>query len=53
MWHEPSLLLLHPNISHAMRQYRANGLGQAMINARSVGMAGAIWPWESTGMMTI
>ena len=49
MWHEPSLLLLHPSISKAMRQYRANNLGQALINAASVGLPGAIYPWESTG----
>ena len=49
MWHEPSLLLLHPSNSKAMRQYRANNLNQALVNAAYVGLPGAIYPWESTG----
>ena len=32
MWQEPSLLLLHPAISAAIRRFRANSLPQAMIN---------------------
>ena len=47
MWQEPSLLLLHPTISAAMRRFRAHGLPQAMINGAAEGLTGAIWPWES------
>lgn len=43
------MLVLHPAISKAMRLYRANGLEQAMLNAASVGLPGAIWGWETTG----
>jgi hypothetical protein len=48
MWHEPSLLLLHPNISRSMRQYRANNLQRALENAAAHSLPGAKWPWEST-----
>ena len=47
MWQEPSLLLLHPTISAALRRFRAHGLPQAMINGAAEGLTGAIWPWES------
>ena len=30
MWHEPSLLLLHPSIAKSMRQFRANNLAAAI-----------------------
>ena len=48
MWHEPSLLLLHPEISKSMRQFRANNLATARQNAAAHGLPGAQWPWEST-----
>ena len=48
MWHEPSLLLLHPDISKGMRQFRANNLATARQNAAAHGLPGAQWPWEST-----
>ena len=49
MWHEPSLLLLHPPISKSMRQFRANNLASAIENAERHSLPGAQWPWESTG----
>eukprot|EP01046_Picozoa_sp_COSAG06_P004681 COSAG06_NODE_199_length_20418_cov_43.318421_14_plen_936_part_00 len=49
MWHEPSLLLLHPSIAKSMRQFRANNLAAAIENAQRHSHQGAMWPWESTG----
>ena len=49
MWHEPSLLLLHPAISKTMRTFRAKNLGAAIQKAAEHSLPGAMWPWESTG----
>lgn len=45
MWHEPSLLLLHPPISKTMRQFRANNLDTALQKAAAHSLPGAMWPW--------
>lgn len=43
----PALLTLDPRAARAMLQYRLNRLPSARAAARSRGMAGARFPWES------
>ncbi|TSD66078.1 glycoside hydrolase family 65 protein [Inquilinus sp. KBS0705] len=47
LWMFPAMLVLHPEISKSMVEYRFERLENARRNAFSHGYKGAMFPWES------
>lgn len=47
LWMYPPLLMLHPEISKSLLEYRFERLDAAKQNAFSHGYKGAMFPWES------
>ena len=46
-WMFPTLLAQHPDLAEAMEAYRSNRLSEAYQHARTTGLRGARFPWES------
>ncbi|MEU1981661.1 haloacid dehalogenase [Nocardia sp. NPDC019395] len=46
-WIFPALLALHPELARTVVEMRVAALPQALANARSFGMPGAVYPWNN------
>lgn len=53
-WMSPVIIVLAPDLSMAITQYRLDRLPASLANAAAAGLQGAMWAWESaaTGLWT-